>query len=192
MSFHKLCTHTRVDRATFKSNSYLGWHHVVWKIQAKRSIDPIHTNRHNRFFEMRDLPYLKASIRDFKGKWGRDSGLKACIAHGIRDITIGITPSFRSGNGIKDPYHGQRPAHICIRVRVDRIKMSRGPWAGNSRYRRPLQASMVRSCYYCFERMIKSNIYLDSCMTVLVYRLSHRSRSFIDMNCIFKNKSMCF
>ena len=113
MSFHKLRTHTRADRATFKSNSYLGWQHVVWNIQAKRSVGPIHTNRHNRVFEMRDLSYLKASIRKAKAKWGRDSGLIVCIACGIRDITIGITRSFRSGNGIEDPYHGQRPSHIC-------------------------------------------------------------------------------
>ena len=130
MSCHKLRTHTRADRATFKRNSYLGWQHVVWNIQAKRSMGPIHTNRHNRFFEMRDLSYLKANIRKAKAKWGRDSGLIVCIACGIRDITIGITRSFRSGNGIKDPYHGQRPSHICMRVRVDEIKMSHWPWAG--------------------------------------------------------------
>lgn len=94
MSFHKLRTHTRADRATFKRNSYLGWHHVVWNIQAKRSMGPIHTNR---FFEMRNLPYLKASIRKAKAKWGRDSGLIVCIAYGIRDITIGITRSFSVG-----------------------------------------------------------------------------------------------
>ena len=77
---------------------------------------------------MRYLPYLKASIRNVKAKWGRDSGLIVCIACGIRDITIGITRSFRSGNGIKDPYHEQRPSLICMRVKVDGIKMmSRGP-----------------------------------------------------------------
>ena len=97
MSFHKLRTHTRADRATFKSNSYLGWHHVVWNIQAKRSMGPIHTNRHNRVFEMRDLPYLTASIRNVKAKRGRDSRLLVCIACGIRVITIGITRSFSVG-----------------------------------------------------------------------------------------------
>ena len=29
----------------------------------------------NRFFEIRDLAYFKAGIRDFEGKGGRDSGL---------------------------------------------------------------------------------------------------------------------
>ena len=28
------------------------------------------------FFGIRDLRYLKAGIRDFTAKWGRDSGLK--------------------------------------------------------------------------------------------------------------------
>ena len=29
----------------------------------------------NRFFGIRDLAYFKAGIRDFEGKWGRDSGV---------------------------------------------------------------------------------------------------------------------
>ena len=41
------------------------------------------------FFEIRVLHYLKGGIRDFKEKWGRDSGLKACAGCGIPKITIG-------------------------------------------------------------------------------------------------------
>ena len=35
--------------------------------------------------------YLKASIRDFQAKWGRDSGLKVGTRCGMPKITLGIT-----------------------------------------------------------------------------------------------------
>ena len=43
----------------------------------------------NMFFGIRVLHCLKGGIRDFKEKWGRDSGLKACAGCGIPKITIG-------------------------------------------------------------------------------------------------------
>ena len=45
----------------------------------------------NKFFGMRDFPYLRLGIRDFKAKSGRDSGLKVCAGGVVRNITLGIT-----------------------------------------------------------------------------------------------------
>ena len=44
----------------------------------------------NRLFGIRDFPYLKLGIRDFKTKSGRDSGLKVCLGGGMPKITLGI------------------------------------------------------------------------------------------------------
>ena len=51
---------------------------------------------YNKFFGMRDFPYLRLAIRDFKAKSGRDSGLKVCEGGGVPKITLGIT-------GLKNP-----------------------------------------------------------------------------------------
>ena len=40
---------------------------------------------------MRDFPYLRLGIRDFKGKSGRDLGLKVCTGGGMPKVTLGIT-----------------------------------------------------------------------------------------------------
>ena len=40
---------------------------------------------------MRDFPYLRLGIRDFKAKSGRDSGLKVCAGGGMPKLTFGIT-----------------------------------------------------------------------------------------------------
>ena len=40
---------------------------------------------------MRDFPYLRLGIRDFKGKSGRDLGLKVCAGGGMPKVTLGIT-----------------------------------------------------------------------------------------------------
>ena len=45
----------------------------------------------NRFFGIRDFPYLKLGIRDLKAKSGRDSGLKVYARGGMPKITLGIT-----------------------------------------------------------------------------------------------------
>ena len=40
---------------------------------------------------IRDFPYLKLGIRDFKVKQQRDSGLKVCTGGVMSKITLGIT-----------------------------------------------------------------------------------------------------
>ena len=42
------------------------------------------------FFGIRELPYLKAGIRNPTGKFEGNSGLKVCTGCGIPRITIGI------------------------------------------------------------------------------------------------------
>ena len=42
-------------------------------------------------FRIRDIPYLKFGIRDFKAKSGRDSGLKVYARDEMPKITIGVT-----------------------------------------------------------------------------------------------------
>ena len=62
----------------------------------------------NSFFWIRDSPYLKAVIWDFKAKWGWDSGLKACAGScGMLEITFGITglgENLRRDDGIEESY----------------------------------------------------------------------------------------
>ena len=61
------------------------------------------------FFGMRDFPYLRLGIRDFKAKSGRDCGLKVCAGGGVPEITHGITglPEILGrGDGIEKPYWG--------------------------------------------------------------------------------------
>ena len=61
----------------------------------------------NKFFGMRDSPYLRLGIRDFKAKSGRDSGLKVCAGGGMPKVTLGITglPQILGGDyGIEKPY----------------------------------------------------------------------------------------
>ena len=56
---------------------------------------------------MRDFPYLRLGIRDFKGKSGRDSGLKVCAGGGMPKVTLGITglPEILGRDyGIEKPY----------------------------------------------------------------------------------------
>ena len=58
---------------------------------------------------MRDLPYLRLGIRDFKAKSGRVWGLKVCAGGGERKITLGITglPEILGRDyGIEKPYWG--------------------------------------------------------------------------------------
>ena len=43
------------------------------------------------FFEIRDFPYLRLGIRDFKARSGRDSELRVCAEDGLPKITLGIT-----------------------------------------------------------------------------------------------------
>ena len=45
----------------------------------------------NRFYEIRDFPYLKLGIRDLRAKSRRDSRLKICGRVRIPEITLGIT-----------------------------------------------------------------------------------------------------
>ena len=63
----------------------------------------------NKFFGMRDFPYLRLGIRDFKGKSGRDSGLKVCAGGGMPKVTLGITglpENLGRDYGIEKPYWG--------------------------------------------------------------------------------------
>jgi len=58
---------------------------------------------------MRDFPYLRLGIRDFKAKSGRDSGLKVCAGGGIPKVTLGITglpELLGQDHGIEKPYWG--------------------------------------------------------------------------------------
>ena len=64
----------------------------------------------NKFFGMRDFPYLRLGIRGFKAaKSGRDSGLKVCAGGGMLKVTLGITglPEILGrDHGIEKPYWG--------------------------------------------------------------------------------------
>ena len=63
----------------------------------------------NRFFGIRDFPYLKLGIRDLKAKSGRDSGLKVYARGGMPKITLGITRLHEvlgHDYGIEEPYWG--------------------------------------------------------------------------------------
>ena len=58
---------------------------------------------------MRDFPYLRLGIRDFKGKSGRDLGLKLCAGGGMPKVTLGITglpENLGRDYGIEKPYWG--------------------------------------------------------------------------------------
>ena len=45
----------------------------------------------NRFFGIRDLPYLKAEIRNFKARWRPNLGLKVWMGCVMPKIAIGST-----------------------------------------------------------------------------------------------------
>ena len=63
----------------------------------------------NKFFGMRDFPYLRLGIRDFKARSGRDRGLKVCAGGGMPKVTLGITglPEILGRDyGIEKPYWG--------------------------------------------------------------------------------------
>ena len=63
----------------------------------------------NKFFGMRDFPYLRLGIRGFKGKSERDSRFKVCVGGGMPKITLGITglPEILGrDHGIEKPYWG--------------------------------------------------------------------------------------
>ena len=63
----------------------------------------------NKFFGMRDFPYLRLGIRDFQAKSGRDSGLKVCAGGRMPKVTLGITglPETLGRNyGIENLYLG--------------------------------------------------------------------------------------
>ena len=59
------------------------------------------------FFGIRDFPYLKRGIQDFKAKSGRDSGLKVRAGDGMPKTTLGITGLLEMlgrDYGIKEPH----------------------------------------------------------------------------------------
>ena len=65
---------------------------------------------------MRDFPYLRLGIRDFKAKSGRYSGLKVCAGGGVPKITLGITglPEILGRDyGIVKPYWGPAMYLFC-------------------------------------------------------------------------------
>ena len=45
----------------------------------------------NKCFRIRDLPYLKTGIRNFKARWRRNLGLKVWMGCGMPKIAIGST-----------------------------------------------------------------------------------------------------
>ena len=78
----------------------------------------------NKFFGMRDFPYLRLGIRDFQAKSGRDSGLKVCAGGGMPKVTLGITglPEILGRDyGIEKPYWG--PSNIDKRKMISMIKL---------------------------------------------------------------------
>ena len=63
----------------------------------------------NRFFGIRDFPYLKLGIRNLKAKSGGVSGLKVWQGREIPKITLGITglhETLGRDYGIEKPYWG--------------------------------------------------------------------------------------
>ena len=63
----------------------------------------------SKFFGMRDFPYLRLGIREFKGKSGRDLRLKVCAGGGMPKVTLGITglpENLGRDYGIEKPYWG--------------------------------------------------------------------------------------
>ena len=74
------------------------------------SILPI-TRVPNRFFGIRDFPYLKLGIRDFEANSRQDSGVKVCARLMMPEITLRITESDESlgrDYGIEEPYWGPK------------------------------------------------------------------------------------
>ena len=65
--------------------------HIFFKILLKMCLLVLKMRVSNKFFEMRDFPYLTLGIRDFQAKSGRDSGLKVCAGGGMPKVTLGIT-----------------------------------------------------------------------------------------------------
>ena len=62
-----------------------------------------------KFFGIREFPYLKLGIRDFKAKSGRDSGLKVCAGGGSPKTTrgiLGLHELLGRDYGIEEPYWG--------------------------------------------------------------------------------------
>ena len=63
----------------------------------------------NRFYGIRDFPYLKLGIRDLRAKSRRDSGLKVCGRVRMPEMTLGITgldEILSRDYGIEGPYWG--------------------------------------------------------------------------------------
>ena len=63
----------------------------------------------NRFYEIRDFPYLKLGIRELRAKSRRDSGLKVCGRVRMPKMTLGITglhEILSRDYGIEGPYWG--------------------------------------------------------------------------------------
>ena len=63
----------------------------------------------NKFFGMRDFPYLRPVIRDFKGKSGQDLGLKVYAGGGMPKVTLrimGLPENLGRDYGKEKPYWG--------------------------------------------------------------------------------------
>ena len=61
----------------------------------------------NRFYEIRDFPYLKLGIRELRAKSRRDSRLKVCGRVRMPEMTLGITglhEILSRDYGIEGPY----------------------------------------------------------------------------------------
>ena len=63
----------------------------------------------NRFHGIRDFPYLRLGIRDYKANSGQASGLKVCLCGGMPKIKMGLrdcTKILGRDYGIEEPYWG--------------------------------------------------------------------------------------
>ena len=81
----------------------------------------------NRFYEIRDFPYLKLGIRELRAKSRRDSGLKVCGRVRMPEMTLGITglkdpigkpPMRREGDRWVLPYEGDLSSYIVRSVTI--------------------------------------------------------------------------
>ena len=80
---------------------------------------------------MRDFPYLRLGIRDFKAKSGRDSGLKVCGGGAMPKVTLGITglPEILGRDyGIEKPFWGPSKHSHSLLLRVE----TRYQWNSNT------------------------------------------------------------
>ena len=83
----------------------------------------------DNFYGIRDFPYLKLGIQDFKAKSRRDLGLKVCAVGGMPKMTFGI-PGLHEiwgrDYGIEEPYWG--PSMESGGLQLVLVSVPKKPW----------------------------------------------------------------